>query len=55
MDSREQRILASVGLIVAAVGGVALMMDVVLPGVLALGTALLIGLAVLVSEWFNDE
>jgi len=55
MDVREQRIMAAAGLIVTTVGGVALLMDVVLAGAFALGMGVLIGLAGIVSRWFNDE
>lgn len=55
MDMREQRIMAVAGLLITTVGGVALLLDVVIAGTVALATGVLIGLAGVVSRWFNDE
>lgn len=55
MDVRENRIMAAAGLVVTMIGGIALLMDVVVAGAIALGTGVLIGLAGIVSRWFNDE
>lgn len=51
---REQRIMAVAGLVTTTVGGVALLLDVVAAGTVALATGVLIGLAGIVSRWFND-